>query len=72
MEGFITQAQQGFIATASQIKEKYEEQIGRKVHKTTIYRLLERNGWRKIVPLPHHPQKDRQAQEDFKKTLIRK
>lgn len=72
MEGFISQAQKGQIATAGQIKEAYEKRIGKNVHKTTIYRLLDRNGWRKVVPLPHHPQKDRQAQEDFKKTLIRK
>ena len=72
MEGFMTQAQKGLIATAGQIKERYEKLIGKNVNKTTIYRLLERNGWRKIVPLPHHPQKDRQAQEDFKKNLIRK
>ena len=70
MEDFISQAQKGQIATAGQIKEAYEKLIGRQVHKTTIYRLLERTGWRKIVPLPNHPQKDSQAQEDFKKTSI--
>ena len=72
MEGFITQAQKGQIATAMQIKESYEKLIGKRVHKTTIYRFLERNGWRKVVPLPHHPQKDKEAQESFKKTLTRK
>lgn len=72
MEGFMVQAQKGHIATAGQIKESYEKLIGKAVHKTTIYRLLERSGWRKVVPLPHHPQKDKQAQESFKKTLVRK
>lgn len=72
MDDFISQAQKGLIATAGQIKEAYEERIGRQVHKTTIYRLLERTGWRKIVPLPSHPLKDRKAQEDFKKTSIKK
>ena len=69
MESFITKAQKGYIATSGQIKEAFEELVGKTVHKTTIYRLLERNGWRKVVPLPHHPKKDKQAQEDFKKTL---
>jgi transposase len=72
MEDFISQAQKGQIATAGQIKEAYEIRIGRHVHKTTIYRLLERTGWRKIVPLPSHPLKDIQAQEDFKKTSTMK
>lgn len=72
MKGFILKAQKGYIATAGEIKEALEKIIGMTVHKTTIYRLLERNGWRKVVPLPHHPKKDKQAQEDFKKTLGRK
>jgi len=72
MENFVAQAQTGSIATAGDIKKAYEKQIGKKVHKTTIYRLLDRNGWRKVVPLPHHPQKDKQEQEAFKKTLAKK
>ncbi len=72
MGGFIEKAQKGYIATASEIKQAYEQRIGKKVHKTTIYRLLDRNNWRKVVPLPHHPQKDKQAQEAFKKTSLRK
>ena len=67
MESFIAKAQKGQIATASQIKEAYEKRIGKNVHKTTIYRLLERNGWSKIVPMPNHLQKDSKAQETFKK-----
>lgn len=72
MENFISSAQKGQIATAGQIKEAYEKRIGKQVHKTTIYRLLDRTGWRKVVPLPSHPLKDKQAQEDFKKTSKRK
>jgi len=40
---------------------------GHQVHKTTIYRLLERHEWHKIVPRPKHPKEDSQAQEEFKK-----
>jgi len=35
-------------------------------YKTTIYRLLERHEWHKIVPRPKHPKEDSQAQEEFK------
>lgn len=72
MAYFISSAKKGQIATAGQIKDAYEKRIGMQVHKTTIYRLLQRTGWRKIVPLPTHPLKNSQAQEDFKKTSIRK
>ena len=54
--------------TDEAIKEGFEKAIGKKVHKTSIYRLLERHNWRKIVPLPFHPKKDKEAQKHFKKT----
>jgi transposase len=69
---FVQQAQLGQIATTAVIKEAFEEKIGEKVHKTTIYRLLSRHQWRKIVPLPFHPKQDKKVQEDFKKTLEKK
>ena len=72
MEKFENQANKGYISTALEIKDEYEKLIEKKVHKSTIYRLLERNGWRKVVPRPHHPKKDKEKQESFKKTLISK
>lgn len=69
IESFKKKAVKGHIATAKEIKLAYEQQVGHPVHKTTIYRLLERHQWHKIVPRPSHPKQDPQAQEDFKKTL---
>lgn len=69
LESFKTKAIQGYIATAKEIKLAYEQQVGHQVHKTTIYRLMDRHQWHKIVPRPSHPQADLIAQEDFKKTL---
>jgi len=43
--------------------------LGYKVPASSVYRMLERHGWRKIVPRPSHPKADPQAQEAFKKTL---
>jgi hypothetical protein len=42
--------------------------VGQTVHKTTIYRLLERHEWRKIVSRQSHPKVNEQEQEAFKKT----
>lgn len=69
MNSYISKAQKGQIATASEIKDMFEKKVGKQVHKTTIYRLLERHNWRKIVPRSFHPNKDKNAQEAFKKTL---
>lgn len=69
-ESFKEKACKGHIATAKEIKLAYEQKVGQQVPKTTIYRLLERHQWHKIVPRPSHPKQNTQAQEDFKKTLL--
>ena len=39
---------------------------------STIYRLLDRHGWRKLVPRPVHPKADLEEQAAFKKTSSRR
>lgn len=68
IDSFKEKARRGQVATAMQIKLAYEKESGFSVHKTTIYRLLERHQWRKIVPRPTHPKKDPNAVDEFKKT----
>ena len=65
---FKQKARRGQIATAIQIKLADELKCGFPVHKTTIYRWLERHQWRKIVPRSSHPQLDPSAIDEFKKT----
>ena len=45
------EAKKGVITTVTQIKRAIEAQIGQTVHPTTIYRLLERHQWRKVMPV---------------------
>jgi transposase len=66
---FFEQAKVGAIATAAQIKLAFEARVGQEVAETTIYRLLDRHGWRKLVPRPAHPKADPEEQAAFKKTL---
>jgi transposase len=68
LEPFYQKAEKGELTTAKEIKLAYEEKIGYKVHKTTIYGILKRHGWRKILPRGRHPKADIEAQETFKKT----
>lgn len=62
---FLEKAARGQVATATEIKIAYEELVGHAVHKTTIYRLLERHKWRQIVPRPSHIKADSNTQEEF-------
>src|SRR6266571_2530983 len=66
---FFAQAECGQIAAVGQIWQAYAQHIGHDVDDSTIYRLLNRHGWRKLMPRPRHPQADLQEQEQFKKTL---
>ena len=65
---FFDRAKEGGVIVATEIKIAYEHLVGRKVPKSTIYRMLDRHDWRKIVPRPRHPQKDSSKEEEFKKT----
>jgi len=68
LKGFTHQAGAGELICISDIQEAYEKKIGRKTGSTTIYSLLERHDWRKLMPRPHHPQRDIKAQKRFKKS----
>ena len=61
----------GLILTVADMKEALEKRLGREVHITTVYRILHRHGWRKVVPRPRHPKRDNEATEAFKKGASR-
>ena len=69
LQPFFARAAQGEIATAEEIQQAFEAEVKHAVHSSSIYRLLDRHGWRKLVPRPHHPQANPEAQAVFKKTL---
>jgi transposase len=64
---FLEKAKKGGVLVVSEIKTAYEERVGHKVPKSTVYRMLARHGWRKIAPRPYHPKVDLVKQEEFKK-----
>jgi len=69
LKKFTHKAGAGELVCIQDIHKAYEQKIGRETGSTTIYSLLERHGWRKLMPRPHHPQRDIKAQKRFKKTL---
>lgn len=65
---FFEKAKSGAVLVANEVKGVYEQAVGRKVPKSTVYRMLARHGWRKIAPRPRHPKANPEKQEAFKKT----
>ena len=56
------------MLTVSEIKSEYCKHVEHKVADSTIYRMLARHGWRKIMPRSKHPKKaSDQAIEAYKK-----
>jgi hypothetical protein len=49
------------------LKVAYAEEIGHSTSESTIYNLLGRHQWRKLMPRPFHPERDEDAQEACKK-----
>lgn len=72
LQPFFTRAQTGEIATIAEIHHAFEVTLAHEVDESTMYRLLDRHGWRKLMPRPRHPQASEEAQDHFKKTLQRR
>lgn len=68
---FLDKAKAGGILNVNEIKKAFEDRVGRRVAKSTVYRMLERHDWRKVAPRPRHPKADPAAQAAFRKTRER-
>lgn len=65
---FVQRAEGGGMLNVAEIQQAYETTAGRQVAPSTVYRLLDRHGWRQVVPRPRHPKGKPAAQAAFKKT----
>lgn len=67
MKGLEQRALQGQILSYLDIKKLVEHEVGRNVSDDYIWDLFKRNGWTRHSPRPHHPKRNAEAQQDFKK-----
>lgn len=67
LDEVLAGAIRGGVIVVPPLKEKIAERLGKPVALSTIYRMLARNGWRKLAPDTAHPQGDAAAREDWKK-----
>lgn len=54
---FEKKAKAGQIITVNDIRGAYDERCGHESANGTIYKVLRRHGWRKIIPRSRHPKK---------------
>lgn len=67
LKPFFEQARDGGVLVVAQIKPRLEEALGRPMSLSSVYALLHRHNWRKLVPDKRHPQSDPVAQDEWKK-----
>ena len=71
LEEFNEEAEAGRVIEISKIHELYSERVTSKGKKppakSTTYRMLERHGWRKIMPRPKHSKNKKEEMDKFKK-----
>ncbi len=67
---FAKAAGAGEMLNIHDFKAAYEKAIGHETSNSTVYNLLGRHGWRKLMPRPFHPKRDLAAQDAFKKTIF--
>jgi transposase len=66
---FAKAAGAGELLNIHDLKAAYEKAIGHETSNSTVYNLLARHGWRKLMPRPFHPKRDIAAQNSFKKRI---
>ena len=69
-KAFARAAGAGEMLNIHDLKAAYEQAIGHRTSNSTIYNLLARHGWRKLMPRPFHPKRHLAAQDAFKKTAF--
>lgn len=67
LQEFESQANDGKLLVVSDIKKAYEKTIGKEVPNSTIYRMLKRQGWRKVMPRSKHPKSKPEEFSAYKK-----
>ena len=67
LDEVLENAMRGGVVIVPPLQGEIEKRLGKPVALSTIYRMLARNGWRKLAPDTSHPQGDALVREDWKK-----
>jgi transposase len=67
---FLEEALDGKLVTIEKIHKAFNELVEETVEKSTIYMMLKRNNWRKLMPDKKHPKSDPAIQELFRNETL--
>lgn len=72
LDQMTPEAIQGHVVTVGDIQSALETKAGRKMSQQTVYNILHRHKWRKVVPDNVHPKNDPENLDEFKKKCSRR
>jgi len=67
LQAIESKAKEGKVLVAKDIKRVVEKKVGKQVSDDYLWDLLKRHNWKKKMPRPYHPKKNKELQEEFKK-----
>jgi transposase len=67
LAGWKAKAEQGQLVVVTPVRVALEQELGRRVKPSVVYRLLERHHWRKVAPDTRHPKAEPSIQDEWKK-----
>lgn len=67
LEQVTPEAMRGQIVTVAEIQVFLEAKAGKKMSQQTVYNILYRHNWHKVVPDKVHPKNDPENLDEFKK-----
>jgi transposase len=67
LDEVLNEAATGGVVIVPPLKPLIEARLGKSVGLSTLYKMLARHGWRKLVPDKAHPKADPAAREEWKK-----
>lgn len=74
LESFSKRAQSGQVITVEEIKRKIDEKLGENdeaICLASVYNLLHRNNWRRVMPRAQHPNKAKDEDIESSKKLTK-
>ena len=69
LEKHREKAEQGHMLDVQELKRDYEREAGHPISSGQIYRVLQRHGWRKVMPRSAHPKRASDAEAAASKKL---
>jgi transposase len=67
LDEVLADAANGGVVVIPRVKPAIEAKLGKTLALSSVYRMLARQGWRKLAPDTRHPKGEPQAREDWKK-----